>query len=526
VAALPVAVPVLLIALYAILRPPVPDLAAQVARAQAFAASGADVWWTGWFAGLSLPTYSVITPGVMAAISAPATGALAALVTLFLARGLMRGAPRPGWGTLVFGLLDVVDLVAGRVTFAVGLALGLAMVWALCRRWPVLAAGAGVLCCLASPLAGLFAGLVSLAVLLTDRSRRMTAACTASALVACGGGLAVLFPDAGVMPTTVLDVLPALGATAAVALLCRLRVLRVAAALVAGACVVFLVMPGAVGTNVTRLVWLAAAPLIAGYGRPPERWGALTRGRAAVVVATAVAATALAPALDLTNQLRAAADRSASAAFYLPLVRQLRAERSAAGSVGQRVEVVDPRTHWSSVYVARQLALARGWNRQVDAAVNPLFYVPGALDARSYTAWLHSLAVGWVAVPDTPLDYAATAEARLVDAGVPALRRTWAGDGWTLYQVRDATSLVQGARLEAVRTAEVIVDVTTAGPVLLRIRWSPTLGIASADGGTAVRACPGVTADGMVRVELPVGRWHIGPDVGGYVRRLLDDDCR
>jgi hypothetical protein len=265
---------------------------------------------------------------------------------------------------------------------------------------------------------------------------------------------------------------------------------------------------------------------VVAFGQLPGRAGELSRRWAAAVLAAAAVGTAVAPGVDVVNQVRAAGDLSSSPGFYEPLVQRLLVERAAdPGSAGQRVEVVDPRTHWSSVYVADRVPLARGWNRQADAALDPLFYEPGALDAGSYTAWLHSLAVGWVAVPDAPLDYASVAEGELVAAGVPALRRTWAGDGWTLYRVRDATPLVEGARLVSVDRAGLTVDVPTAGPVLARVRWMPSLVVSRTDDGRVLAACPVPSSDGMITVRLPAGRWRIAPDVDRGVRRQLTGAC-
>jgi hypothetical protein len=316
------------------------------------------------------------------------------------------------------------------------------------------------------------------------------------------------------MPTTAADVLPALGAAAAVALLCRPRVLRVGAVITSASTLLFLLVPGAVGENITRLQWMVATPLLVAFGQTPACLSRLTRRwRAALLVAVTLA-TAVAPGLDVVNQLSSSRDPSTAQAFYQPLVHELVAERAREPQlVGARVEVLDPRTHWSSVYVADRVPLARGWDRQADAALNPLFYTPGALDASSYTRWLHSLAVGWVAVPDTPLDYASVAEARLIASGVPALRRTWSGADWTLYRVRDATPLVDGASLVGVDPSGVTVDVPRAGAVEIRVRWDPSL-VARGPGGEVLgRACLAPTATGMLLARLPSGRWLITPDL-------------
>lgn len=526
----PLLVPLLLLAVYLIARPPVADLAAQVARANVFRLHGTDVWWTGWFGGLTLPTYSTLTPWVMAHLGAPLTGALAAVVSLLAARTLLRSAPRPRLGTAVFGVFDVADVAVGRITFAVGLALGLLALCLLIRsRTPLrmaVTAGCAVLSCLTSPLAGLFTGLACLAVVVTDRVRRVAAGVAAVALLTCGGVLAFLFPGAGTMPTTVTDVLPALVVTAGVGVLCRPPALRAGALLTAAATVLFTIAPGAVGENMTRMAWLLGAPLVVAFARSPLRSTGWPRRWKVAVLVMATALAALGPALDVVNQLGASDDESATAAFYAPLVKELRAQQKAdRSSLGQRVEVVDPRTHWSSVYVAGRVPLARGWNRQADAALNPIFYEPGALDAQSYTRWLHSLAVGWVALPHTALDYAAVAEGKLVASGLPALQKVWTGEDWTLYRVRDPSPLVAGARVITVAAAGVTVDVPSATPVLIRLRWTPSLTVTSALSGTPLHVCLRPTLDGMTEVPLPAGRWRIAPNLLQDAARQLGDGC-
>ena len=106
------------------------------------------------------------------------------------------------------------------------------------------------------------------------------------------------------------------------------------------------------------------------------------------------------------NVSRSCDDRvmpSASRSFYTPLLAELETRWDGT----RRVEVIDPRTHWSSAYVAREdLPLARGWERQVDDARNPIFYGRAKLDAASYRTFLDEYAVGWVALPDAKLDFA------------------------------------------------------------------------------------------------------------------------
>ena len=71
--------------------------------------------------------------------------------------------------------------------------------------------------------------------------------------------------------------------------------------------------------------------------------------------------------------------------------------------------------------VAPEFPLARGWERQLDTKDNALFY-DGRLTPAPYDAWLHRLAVRYVAVADAELDYSAKQEVALIDRGLPFLR--------------------------------------------------------------------------------------------------------
>jgi hypothetical protein len=303
-------------------------------------------------------------------------------------------------------------------------------------------------------------------------------------------------------------------------------VLRVGALLSAAAIVLFAVAPGPVGENVTRMAWILGAPLAAAYASSPIRGIPWSRRWKAAVIAFAAFVAGFVPAVDVANQLGAAGDASATAGFYAPLVTQLTAQRAAdPQSLGQRVEVVDPRTHWSSVYVAGKMPLARGWNRQADAALNPIFYQPGALTARSYVGWLHTLAVGWVALPRAELDYAAVAEGKLLIGGVPGLHKTWESSDWTLYRVTEPSPLATGARVVDVGPADVTLQVPVAAAVTLRVRWTPSLAVENAGSGTVMPFCPVATAEGMTEVSLPAGRWRIAPNLERDAVRRLGEGC-
>ena len=107
-----IGVPLLVTALlcvgYLIWAPTAPDLLAQVARAGVAARAGSVGWWTGWFGGLSLPSYSVLVPSWMATLGVQVTGVAAVVAGTAGGALLMRDAPRPRAGAVAFAIASVV----------------------------------------------------------------------------------------------------------------------------------------------------------------------------------------------------------------------------------------------------------------------------------------------------------------------------------------------------------------------------------------------------------------------------------
>jgi hypothetical protein len=498
---------------YLVATPPVPDLAAQVARADLVRRAGDSVWWPGWFGGLHLPSYSAVSPVLMAHVGVRATGAVATALAVLAMSRLLKTSPRSRLGTAAFLVTASANLLDGRITFAVSLATGLWCLVALTEGTPAVQAGLGgglsVLTCLTSPLGGLFLALAASVLLLARRPwspRPRPALLVLLLLAVTATAMVALFPDVGEMPFPAINFLPAAACTVAVALCCSDPRLRGGAGLYLLVQLGFLLHPMAVGVNITRLAWIFALPLLVACGR-------LSRG---VLVFAAVTA-ALLPAVDLTGQLRAAADDSSHASFYQPLVAALAADQAMhPGSLGQRVEVVDSRNHWASTYLAGRFTLARGWERQADRAYNSIFYGDQRLDAASYRRWLDGLAVGWVAVPAGPLDYASVDEARLVAGQPDYLEMVWSNKNWSLFRVAHARPLASPARVVQVDDKRVVIDVGAATTVHLAIRWSPYLIVTDAVGrregciGNAERWT-------VVEVQAP-GRYIVTADFDGTLR--------
>ena len=123
------------------------------------------------------------------------------------------------------------------------------------------------------------------------------------------------------------------------------------------------------------------------------------------------------------------------AAFYAPLLDELRG----AGPV--RVAVPLTQNKGEAYHLARHVAVARGWERQLDRERNALFY-EGELTAARYERWLRANAVTHVALPaGVDFDPAGTAEARVVAASPPYLRETRRAGGWRVFVVRGARGI-------------------------------------------------------------------------------------
>ena len=491
--ALAAAVGTLLVAVYLQWSPLSPDLAAQFARTGVVHRAGNVSWWTGWFGGVSLPDYSVLAPASMAAFGIRACGVAAALAGAVAMSILVRDALRPRAGAVAFAVAGFADLVDGRVTFVIGLAIAAWALVALRSHWNLAAVVLAVGAYLASPLAGLFLGLVFLAVIVVDRSRRLGATVGAGCLLAPGTGMAVLFPGTGVMPFGFTDAIPPAVGCVVVALLCPSRLVKASALLALLALPAFLIVPGAIGGNIGRFAWVAAAPVI--IACCPMSWRR---------VAGFVVLLAAWPASDLVEQLTAAAAPSAGRAFYLPLATELTTERHQAGTaaLGQRVEVVDTVNHWASTYLSNTDAVARGWDRQADVADNPIFYLHGALTPATYRSWLDQLAVGWVAVPTARLDYASVREGQLINNGLDYLHLTWSSPHWRLYRVQHSTPLATGAAVVAVTTSNVTLAMAAPGAAWVRVRWSAYLTVLDPLTLQPVPACITNVA-GWTRLDMP-----------------------
>jgi hypothetical protein len=453
--------------------PPVGDLAAQQAWAELVRRAGDVPWFARWYGGVPVGGYSLVTPPLMAALGVRAVGALATLATAALARPLLAGARRPTAGASALALAAVADLYSGRVTFAAGAAVALGAVLAAERRRSVVAAELAVLAGLTSPVAGLFLLLPAAVYVLSGGPRRRSGFALGVAAGSTIAVVAAVFPVAGREPFADFVFRPAVEIPLLAALLPVSRRVRLGLLLGALAVTLAYLVPGPVGSNVTRLSILVAVPAVIAAARLPL-----------VLLAPVAFALALWPWHQLHDDLLAARDASAQPGFSTALGERLRADPLA---VTHRIEVVQPRTHWAETRLANQgLSLARGWIRQVDEGRNPQFYGRAPLTADTYRSFLDSYAVAYVAAPrGVPVDFGSSAEAALVQAGLPYLTLVWSDPHWELFAVTAPAPVAAGvARVTRLTDTGADLTATGRGTVRLAVRWSPWLVL---DGGSVQR---------------------------------------
>ncbi|MBM3667621.1 MAG: hypothetical protein FJW90_09130, partial [Actinobacteria bacterium] len=151
--------------LYLIVAPESADHAAQVFRSGLFESEGLSAWNNFWFGGHHTPGYSVLFPLLGSVLGPREAGALATVVAavLFGAIAYRQWGERARLGVIWFAAGASVSLFTGRLSFALGIAVALAAVWAAQRGWRPAAIGFALLTPLASPVAALFLACAAIA---------------------------------------------------------------------------------------------------------------------------------------------------------------------------------------------------------------------------------------------------------------------------------------------------------------------------------------------------------------------------
>jgi hypothetical protein len=471
---LPTLAAAVIAAAYLIIAPRSEDLAAHLLRAKLFATEGFGIWNNWWYGGHNVPGYSVLfpplgallTPQLVAAISAPISAAL------FESLAYRRFGEDAWLGALWFGVATGVNLFTGRLTFALGLVPALGTAVALQRRRPGVAAACAALTALASPVDALFVALGGAAYAVApylrneDDARRLPQALPGIGVVVAALvpvlALSIAFPEGGSEPFVFSALWPIVLVLVAALIVVPKedRALRAGLALYAIGCVAAYAIASPVGSNVTRL-----APLLAGPLAALLFW----RRRPLVLLALALPLLYLqwqAPVRDV----RTADDNSeVTFAYFQPMMTYL----SRQTGPPFRIEIPFTLFHWEAYAVAPEFPLARGWERQLDTKYNQVFY-NGTLTPAKYDAWLHRLAIRYVAVADAELDYSARQEVALINRGLPYLRLVLHTKHWRVYAVKNPTPTVDGAAtLQELGPNYLQLNAQHTGTALIRVHYSP-----------------------------------------------------
>jgi len=461
------------------------DLPAQVFRSELFRRHGFVVWDSQWFGGHPTLPYSVLSPALAALTGPVALGAISGVCSAVLFERILRFAyGRAAWvGAIWFALGSVTNLIVGRVTFSLGVALGLGAIYALQRGRLFWALPLALLCSLSSPLAGAFLALGALAWTLGTRGHRIPPAMVAAAAVAPILVVALLFPNTGNEPYELWALIWDLTLAGFVAAWgWRAPVLRWGAALYACAALGSFVFPSALGGNVSRLGQYVAGPVLACLVVVPRRRLLLA------ALAIPLLIWQWYPAVD--GIAFAPTDPSTKAAYYTPVVSYIESQSATIG----RVEIPSTYRHWEAAYAAPKVILARGWERQLDIAYNPLFY-NAPLTPQTYHRWLTENGVQFVALPDARLDDSSTAERALLAGGLPYLQPVWQNAHWQVWRVRDFAGMTRGgATMVKLLPDRFTLSVTRPGSVIVRVR-------ASSHWDVHGEGCADSTADGWTLLQ-------------------------
>ena len=364
-----------------------------------------------------------------ASIGPRLVGVLAAIAAalLFSAIAYGRFGERARLGVIWFATATAISLFTGRLTFALGVAIALCAVLAA-QRGHRLAGdrvrGARRPSRARSPRSSWPAA--------WSPTRSRSAAGRGSSSPSSPSASALLishaFPEGGTEPFDFSSFEPAILVAIAVfvALPPEERLLRYGVAVYGAALAGAFLIQSPMGGNATRMGSLLLGPILA--------FGLWRRQRFALILLVPVLIYwQWSPVVRDLEEVNA--QPSVSAGYYAPLIDFLRGQPHRDS---QRVEVLPEEHHWESAYVPKGIYIARGWERQLDRKLNPLFYQSAPITGPQYRSWLDDLGVGYVAVPRAPLDYAALGEKRLIKKGPPSyLKKVFHSKNWTVYAVAD-----------------------------------------------------------------------------------------
>ena len=472
---------------YLILQPATADMAAHSYRAWLFEHQGLTVWNAQWYGGHHVLGYSLLFAPFALVFGPALVGVIAAIVATALFPPLAQDhAPSRTAGAIASWLVTagvLSNVFIGRMPFLLGIAFGVAA-WTVVRRGRRAAGGVLALCTmLASPVAGVFLMLGACAKLIADgRPALRTAAWIFLPTLLGGVALWALFPEGGNDRFTATAFWPMLVLSAAgVALLAPgRRTLWAGGLLYLGVLIGAFVVPTPFGQNALRLGVLAGPSVLA-----------LAHRKKVPAIAVVVIGAGLLY-LQWLPAVRAVAEAHGDPSTRLAFQAEARDFLAKMAKPGERVEVPLTKNHWEAADLAKVVPLARGWERQLDAKANPIFYDDEQLTAGRYHEWLRENAVRFVALPNAPLDYSARSEAPLLEAGLDYLDLVYDSPRWRIWELRDPVSPASnGATLLAAGPNWFMVD--AAKPTVVKYRYTPYW--------ETTNACVSRAPGGWTRVE-------------------------
>jgi len=422
--------------------PPGSDFAAHFYQRNLLEDHGFAVWNNFWYAGrYSFVTYSVLyyPLAVLLGIKLLAVASVATAALSFAVVVAREWGPAARWSNRSFAVVWAGIVLSGAFPFALGTALALLALWALQAGRRGRFALLTVLVLAASPVAFVLLAVVLAGIALARTPRLGEVSLPLATVVVLAGVellLLRLFPAGGRFPFSLAEFAAAcIFCSLGILLTWRVRVareLRWIYVVYLAACTAAYLVPSGLGENIARFRYVAIPMALLTLSL--RRWRPLPVALAALALAVSWNLTPLASSFAKTS-----GDPAANPAYWEPAVQFLRAHLSPS----YRVEAVDTVGHWPAAYLpAAGIPIARGWFRQDDFPRNDVLY--GTLDRQRYVAWLRSLGVRYVVLPDAPLDYSAKAEGALIVGGGSSLRVAFRSEHTTIFAVPAPRKIVTG----------------------------------------------------------------------------------
>src|SRR5699024_2965269 len=129
------------------------------------------------------------------------------------------------------------------------------------------------------------------------------------------------------------------------------------------ACPLLYLIPNGLGSNFQRFVWYCLPPVVVAYA-----------GRRLLVALLALVPVVVFGTIQTSTDIIEAASPYASAAYFDSPIAEL--DRAGPPLRDRRLEVVDDGTHAAAFTLLVHAMLARGWETQEDAQLNPVLYDP------------------------------------------------------------------------------------------------------------------------------------------------------